>query len=194
MRDLTHDEYYTAVGRALSRWSNVEHAIEMMFVLASMSRSPLMADAFWAVVSFEARLSMTDALMENFKLAWPDDYAKWILHRDRAMQLKKTRNDLAHGTVTGVGRAYADGTQKSATIFAPHWPKQLRDVLKDEEWARKHAMKPKHWMSVKAIDTFGVECGQLASNLTNLYTTIQPKLREALSQQSTAESPQSDAE
>jgi hypothetical protein len=100
----TGNDLLTMMGNVLATWQGVEHTIaDIYLVFFSPKRADAAAVALYAVRTFEARLSIVNALITFFcsteqKTAWGDLYA---LARKR----NTARNAVAHGLVMRHGRA-----------------------------------------------------------------------------------------
>ncbi len=123
---------------------------------------------------------MTGAILKPLQERAPESIAKWDNASGDALRLLKSRNKLAHGSVTDVGKITAAGIDKHKTIFAPYWGKSFFELLKNNEWREKHGMLPRDWMSEKNIQTFSQECMTLSQTLLEIYSGLQPVLLEAL--------------
>jgi hypothetical protein len=97
------NELLTLMGNVLSCWQGVEHTMaDIYLVFFRPLRADPAAVAFYAVRTFEARLSIVNALISFFcsngqQTAWADLYA---LARKRV----SARNAVAHGLVMRHGR------------------------------------------------------------------------------------------
>ena len=98
----TVDDFYNAVGRALSEWSRIEQEIGLIFSICvgSPGQEPALK-AFWSLHSFEQRLQLTAAAFKAlFHLPIDDDLlAQWRQVAKEWRDANDRRNDLAHGTV-----------------------------------------------------------------------------------------------
>ena len=104
---------YAAIGNALVRWARLEYGVCQVFCEAlspaahdpngnSITTFSPASDAFWATMSFEAKLKMTTAAVEA-RLSRPSQYAsdsllaEWAKLAKRVGEKSRSRNKLAHG-------------------------------------------------------------------------------------------------
>lgn len=104
--DAEADELYLAVGKALSRWNVVENALCNIFVHAVVP-SPFeivgsSMSAYWAVISMEARLKMTNAAVCARIVYHPQLSVDWKTLKNKIGRKIKKRNEIAHGTVSRI--------------------------------------------------------------------------------------------
>lgn len=106
MADKEHkiaDEIYEQVGKALSVWSQVEETLCTIYALAVIRKvtDPMGAAAsgYWAIISFEGKLKMTNAAL-GFRLAGHDCLLEeWHPIFNALGKKASKRAELAHGTV-----------------------------------------------------------------------------------------------
>jgi len=93
-------DVYAAVGRALTEWNHVEAAL-CRFYCQCLAPGPGIypASGFWAVVSFEAKLKMTDAIARACLDGHPRLLETWNALNNRLIGKNKNRNRVAHGSV-----------------------------------------------------------------------------------------------
>jgi len=85
------------VGECLAAWSHVEHALQRLFVQIMAPDDANVPRVFSAVISFETRLAMVNALIERdtdaaFQESWNATYNKLSL-------LHRRRHQVAHFTM-----------------------------------------------------------------------------------------------
>lgn len=109
MRAPTHEEFYASVGSALTAWSKVEEAFRDLFIRivacavtgAGMGKVHndgfwILGDAFYASTNFAARRALIGRSLR--KLVNDEALiAEWNAVNNRAGELYKRRNVLAHG-------------------------------------------------------------------------------------------------
>jgi hypothetical protein len=95
-------EYFAAVGRALSTWSVVEQHLTTMFhALAGIRDMAKSLAIFDTIISLETRLDVIDALMELENLS-PLELETWNRCSARITKLHKKRHELAHFTLVAI--------------------------------------------------------------------------------------------
>lgn len=116
-------DFYAAIGRALTVWSSVENDLCTLFCrcVGPMNGFPSNR-AFWSITSFEAKVRTVNAVvMATF--GEKDSVSKaWIDCRDELGRINRWRNKIAHGTL--VTMPYIDkSTKKEVTdvFFAPYF-------------------------------------------------------------------------
>jgi hypothetical protein len=124
------NEIYQLIGRALTEWSKVEETLSGLFALATIQRvddkiGPA-ACAFWAVLSFDAKLRMTDAAL-TFRLSDHEALVtEWHSLKKSLSKKAKKRAELAHGTVARWTFTNPKTKEKEAgSFFAPSLYKQV---------------------------------------------------------------------
>jgi|SRR5208282_3149489 len=99
--DLTDEtqEFYTALGKALTQWQSVEAHLGFIFVSVVNNRNQLGANAaFHTVTSFDTRLKMTDyAITAEFQNTRALNAWKPLFKRANDRNLR--RNQLVHFSV-----------------------------------------------------------------------------------------------
>lgn len=132
------EQFYAAIGRALTVWSGLENDLCLLFCRCVGTAVAFPANhAFWAVVSFDAKLKMTDAAMVAL---FPDSHpisAKWVKLKNHLHKKNRKRNEIAHGTL--VSMPYRDKRTKKATndlFFAPYFWGSIGKNIPSTEDAR----------------------------------------------------------
>ncbi|HWM31010.1 MAG TPA: hypothetical protein VNO69_04845 [Methyloceanibacter sp.] len=100
---------YAAVGYAQTKWADLEYTLCRVFreAVSPFAHEPSGAisadspaeDAFWAIISFEGKLKMTNAAVER-RLNSPSNHAllaEWAKASKRVRVKAAKRNQLAHG-------------------------------------------------------------------------------------------------
>jgi hypothetical protein len=105
---------YAAIGYALTKWAELELWLCQVFCEAvdPTPRSPLFAsssdppagDAFWSIISFEAKLDMTNAAVERHlgetsRARHQELLKEWTRLNKRISEKSRKRNQLAHGSI-----------------------------------------------------------------------------------------------
>jgi len=162
-------EFYQALGRAVSQWAHVEHALFEVFCrLLHCPQWTLSSAAFHAIVGFRARLDMTDAAAQvaltdvTLRRKWKD-ITKAL--RDSS---GKRRNRLVHWSVV---------TDVNA---APGKRVYLRPALLNINVALKHAGKePPDDMPTMPLDKVKAcipEFGEISGRLIRFNETVEQEL------------------
>ena len=131
--DLSEDALFSAVGRSLTEWENVEtECAELFAVLVSARKKSVLwvpaIRAYGSIVSFTARCEMLrQASLPYFhtrnkkKLQFEDKFKSLI---NEVLQYAGRRNEIAHGQVTKVfsyrrGGSKSDGYYLIPSLFNP---------------------------------------------------------------------------
>lgn len=121
---------YAAIGNALVRWARLEYGVCQVFceALSPAAHDPNgntlttfspASDAFWATVSFDAKLKMTTAAV-TARLTGSSQYAsdsllkEWDKIAKRVGEKSRNRNKLAHGGM--LWTANPDGSVKAEYV------------------------------------------------------------------------------
>lgn len=106
-----YDALALAAGKALDCWSQIEMAIADLFQKLSKMPDPKAAQAVMAaVVSFEARLTVCQALLQTGR--YPEEIlAKWKKLRKKLREASTERNGVAHFSIARL----------TPTGGAPYW-------------------------------------------------------------------------
>jgi hypothetical protein len=102
------DQVYTAVGRALSQWEELETLLGELFATFVESRSTAAARAYGTMASAQARFDLLDSAAEIYfaERAGQDDYRNII----KIIRLASPcRNNVAHGVVREYAAYGTDG-------------------------------------------------------------------------------------
>lgn len=103
---MTHDDevqqFYHALGHAISRWSLVEIALARIFAyfVAKDGQSPGANAAFHSAINFNVKLDMTDAAAQWALFVEASNRDDWKTLKNRLGRKSKKRNELAHFMVT----------------------------------------------------------------------------------------------
>lgn len=148
-------ELYEAVGRALTTWSWLEHKLAEVFcnsIGRSLYNTPV-ESAFWAVVSFDGKREMTDAVVRESFRHVSAIATEWNALNNRLIMKNRQRNKLAHGTVISLGQAQVGRTiHKADCYFAPyHWPNSLAVPTLEQLSDPKFETRPRDRMYVRDI-------------------------------------------
>lgn len=116
-------DLYTAVGIALSRWNRVEWSLCNLFsTCISADFSGASSRAYWAVLSFDAKLKMVDAAMRARCSSLPRFLSQWNKINNRLSTQNRVRNKIAHGTVMHFSwEASDDGFEDEDVCLAPYF-------------------------------------------------------------------------
>lgn len=118
-----YSKLYEEVGRALTLWSFIEEALCVLFARAIYPnrKTPIATavQAYWAVLSFDAKLNMVDTAVRSRLLDDSKLMKSWNTLKNRLGEKSKKRNELAHGTVIGFKKA----TER--VYFCPSFHKDL---------------------------------------------------------------------
>jgi hypothetical protein len=122
-RKIEEEKFYAAIGRALTIWSSVEDALCYVYCRAiSRGEWTYTEKAYWAVVSFEARLKITDRLVKARLEGRVAALAEWLTIHDLIRDHNTERNKLAHGSVLQM--PYSNSRMPEPKIdlfFAPYF-------------------------------------------------------------------------
>lgn len=100
---------HEALGEAALGWNYLESAIAQVYSTALGAPSAdnpyyrSIIATFYAIVSFEAKLKATDAALTYTLYGHAAEEAEWRVLRARIDRCRKTRNNLAHYTLVGIG-------------------------------------------------------------------------------------------
>jgi len=93
-----YDDYCMWVGRCLSAWSLVEARLNQTLSM-SLNNASGAHEAYWAVVSFDARLKMTTTALLHRLEGRSDLIEKWRPIEKKVVRKSRQRNRIGHGTV-----------------------------------------------------------------------------------------------
>lgn len=115
--------FYAAIGRALTVWSGLENDLCTLFCRCVGTAISFPANhAFWAVVSFDAKLKMTDAAMTSLFPEGHPIFGKWVKLKDHLHKKNRKRNEIAHGTLVSMPhRDKRTRKTKNDLFFAPYF-------------------------------------------------------------------------
>jgi hypothetical protein len=139
----TADDYYIAIGKALSEFSNLEHSLCRVFC-ASMGRGLANIPAyhaFWAIASFEGKQKMTSVAAHHATYRHTTLSAEWDKLAGQVKKKGKIRNKIAHGTLVGL-----HGTEPPTSFLIPYFWSGLLRVFSGPSPA------PKDRMTIGQID------------------------------------------
>ncbi len=112
------DAIYLAVGRAMSSWARLETYLCLCFSVCISPDKPLIGyKAFWAVLSFQGKLKLASAAIEQNVKDKPELYREWRRIREALKKKAANRNKLAHGCVMTLGVQTATGIKQEAYLF-----------------------------------------------------------------------------
>lgn len=163
------DEVYTAVGRALSAWSSIEHALCTTFTYAIIT-DPWAAvgyahASYWAVESLIGKLNMVDAAVKLRCYELPEILKLWSVIYKRMREKNNRRNELAHGTVIhldGVGVFFIPSPYKTFLFDIPKISLEL--PLLSQGFANKlTAAQIGH--RTRSFEMFAIRFGKFNANL-----------------------------
>jgi hypothetical protein len=95
-------QFYAALGKAISQWQHVESALVITFTALTGSNSPrssVVNAAFHSLISFKAKLDMVDTAFKTAAFMSPRESAllpEWKTLRNRISKRSDRRNELAH--------------------------------------------------------------------------------------------------
>jgi hypothetical protein len=130
------DELYLNVGRCLTAWNGIE---EQVLYLIEYAHSDEKAQsngsvgfAYWAVVSFEARLKWCDAVVKfSMRYHTHNELAsRWNALKDKLSKKARKRAEIAHGSVVSVHEdAFFKGPRnpEGSTAFVPFYHRKRLD-------------------------------------------------------------------
>lgn len=153
------DEFYTALGQAISQWQHVEDQIYQIYAACLASENdPATAAAYHTVVNFQTRLQMTDAALRHTfrkgKIA-----AEWPKKRDMVRKKSRIRNNLAHFEVVQMeSKRPGQRVKLQATISSP------------DNWVRID--KGQGVYTNKNINNFAEQCAELVIDLVKFKSSI----------------------
>jgi hypothetical protein len=150
--EIIKTELYAAVGTAISAWSFLEESLCAIFVRAVIT-GPNAAigyasASFWAIESFQGKISMVDAAIRMRLAERPDVISLWEVIKKRAREKNSNRNELAHGTVMNFGK-------REDTYWVPSFFKTLmKDVprILAESGNPQFDIRPMNRLTAKEID------------------------------------------
>jgi hypothetical protein len=149
------EPYYTAIGRALTTWGQLEDALCRVYCHTISTNSYPARAGFWVVESFRAKLGMTDAVVSARFSRTADIATEWNALHNRLLKKNQTRNALAHGSV--INQSYTKPKTKKKereTFFAPFYWKGDR-IFKIADSFAKHGVydgRPDNRMYLKDIE------------------------------------------
>lgn len=123
------ENIFQQIGIALHTWARVEDELCRLFCFCFDPDNASPADqAFWAIVSFEAKLSMVGAVINARFNHKPDIKTDWLKLKDALVARNKARNKIAHGTVVRMQRRKRGVRQHWETFLSPyHFARQYKD-------------------------------------------------------------------
>jgi hypothetical protein len=177
----TTKKYTPPWGRALTSFGRVEHALCMVFCnCVNWEQSNPSESAFWAILSFEAKLNATDAV---FSSRFPETHQHHAEHRSQWITLKNTlirrnriRNKIAHGVA--VTMFFFEGEdRKSQTLFAPYFYSSRNKLLRTmPPWDVDQ--RPSDRMSALDIRNHAATFTRTARSLYKLATVTRDEVRK----------------
>lgn len=93
------NEMYALIGSSLARWNDIEGSLAFLFALTLRADASYSMTAYHAVVSFEARLAMVNAVAKRRLKEHGDLLARWTSLSSRLTKKAKKRAEIAHCTV-----------------------------------------------------------------------------------------------
>ena len=175
------ERIYLAVGRALSRWSLLEWDLAILFCACLGPYANYGEFAFWAVVSFEGKLKMTDAVVRpNLRGGTAAINTEWDVIFNQLTKKNRMRNKIAHGTVLNsefkrrskrAKKNYRDET----ALFPYHWGRRLHAYMNmhhGDIWDGRGIER----LSAKQIDEMGNNFSALRTRLQRFRSQIAPLL------------------
>ena len=151
--DAGEEAVWAAVGRALSKWEDLEHRLSMIFgILVAPDADALPAQrAYGSVLTFRGRKEMIDAAAGAVFFSKPDpDLAKALLSLMKEIgNFAARRNEVAHGSVaTYFGPVGTKGGMPPALLRRPD---KATFVLRPPEYAtNKTALEPGRFLMEQA--------------------------------------------
>lgn len=145
------EEYHKIIGLALSEWAIAEVYLCGAFRDMSCSQTGTIPldKAFWAIVSFEAKLKMVNAtFLEAFKNV-PDYLAKWNSINEKLAARSIFRNKLAHGSVITYPYRNSSGKELIDVFVAPYFFKSWGELK-----GNIHDMRPVDRLYIAEINVF----------------------------------------
>ena len=180
----TESEFYEAVGRALSKWSILEEHLCSVFITALQESSediagPIAA-AYWAVISFDARLKMVHAAVETRCFHFPELVREWARVRDAMSHNAQRRAELAHGTLLNAwyyDRKAKD--HKSELCFVPSFFKQTTSMSQMQRSASAADARPAKRLSLFDINERIERFRELSAMLERFHARLYERFPQA---------------
>jgi hypothetical protein len=167
MPDLPdYDEVYLQVGRTLTEWNIVEHELIDLLEYAHMVDGyigPEVSVSYWAIVSFEARLGMCNAvvLFRTEGDQYKELRERWTSLWKRIKRNVRKRNTVAHGSL----RLMPDKSSGMTACLVPYIGQRMTQfrVLPDEKKRALHIhLKP---VRLKELKKWQEEFGALTKDI-----------------------------
>ena len=104
--DQGDDAIYRAVGRALSRWEEMEYECAHLYTALLQVRGQAATRGYGLLAAFSARMPLLEAALAEFSFRDRQPFIKFGATLNEIGNLAARRNDIAHGTVchTNQGR------------------------------------------------------------------------------------------
>ena len=166
---------FQQIGISLNIWAKVESELCRVFCACFDSDNASPADqAFWAVISFEAKLAMVGAVIAARFNHKPDIRTDWGTIRDALVTRNKLRNKIAHGTVLRM-RVYKKGKPKpSETFLSPyHYARQYKDPPSLEDMLKPtYDPRPKERLKLADIEQAARAFSEMRDRVQALWTKV----------------------
>lgn len=168
--NATADEIFVVVGKALSRWEMVEHAVASLFTVVTVGNYHAPTDpmlrAYAAVLGSNNRIQMVEAALQSWLLSWPQcplgPNAIDILKRCKAWAGR--RNDVAHGLVD----LLLDDTRWY--LFPSLYAGKGRKLIANPQG--KPLIRPDYRYNAKIVDAFSDEFLALFNELNQITSAL----------------------
>ena len=95
-------EVFSLIGEGISLWQSVEDVLAELFAVTVKGDSWICLAAYHAVISFEARLSMVDAVVSLRMDGDEEELARWRTLGNRLAKKARKRAEIAHSRVVTV--------------------------------------------------------------------------------------------
>lgn len=147
-------ELYTALGKALNVWSGVEYALCGVFCdcLNPYSASPA-ERAYWAVISFDARLEMVTEVIRGRFQHKPQLVVDWETIREHLKKRVRQRNKLAHSSVIRMSNYNRKKSPPDLFLSPFHWSVEAANIPTESQMASpRYDARPKDRLYASGID------------------------------------------
>jgi hypothetical protein len=147
-------DIYTALGRALNAWSGIEYDLCGVFCDCLNPQNASPADrAYWAVISFDARLEMVSEVIRGRFSHKPKIVEQWDAVREHLKKRVRQRNKLAHATVIRMSNYNRKQSPPDLFLSPFHWSERAanRPTMAQMQSPRYDA-RPKDRLYPKGID------------------------------------------
>lgn len=155
------DEFYRALGFAITQWNQIEHLIFSIFrVFMACENWHTASAVFFTVQNTKARVEITNAAAHIALSGTPPVLQEWAGIAEVLRDKAAIRNKLAHFIVV-----YQVSAKGDKGISTPYLQPSFLDILQDAQptRTRKRTQKPKY--NASRIIKFGEDFTKVSLNL-----------------------------